>query len=209
MIDATLRRKLSGSFNWLAVKLDNGFITPTGITGVGLVLGIASAVSAWNRLWVPALLLWLTSRVLDALDGALARIKSSHNISYGPVGGFLDIVFDFIVYGSFVVGVGHGTRTSYLPFLLVLLTYYINGTSFLAFSSIAERERITIDDGRSLSFIFGLAETTETIVVHSLWCLFPSVAGNIAWVWAGFVGISACVRIIHSAKLLGRPQEGM
>jgi phosphatidylserine synthase len=202
VIDATLRRKLSGSFNWLALKLDNGVITPTGLTVVGLLLGMASAASAWNRLWVPALLLWLTSRVLDALDGALARIKISHNISYGSVGGYLDIVFDFIVYGSFVVGVGHGAGTSYLPFLLVLLAYYINGTSFLAFSSIAEREQITIDDGRSLSFVFGLAETTETVVVHSLWCLLPSVAGNIAWVWAFFVGVSAVARIIHSANLL-------
>jgi phosphatidylglycerophosphate synthase len=152
VIDATLRRKLSGSFNWLALKLDNGVITPTGLTVVGLLLGMASAASAWNRLWVPALLLWLTSRVLDALDGALARIKISHNISYGSVGGYLDIVFDFIVYGSFVVGVGHGAGTSYLPFLLVLLAYYINGTSFLAFSSIAEREQITIDDGRSRNY---------------------------------------------------------
>ena len=204
MIDAILRRKLSGSFNALAVKLDNDFITPTGITVFGLLLGIASALTAWNRLWVPALLLWLVSRILDALDGALARIKISRDISYGPVGGYLDIVFDFIVYGSFVVGVGHGARTSYLPFLLVLLAYYVNGTSFLAFSSIAEREQITIDDGRSLSFVFGLAETTETIVVHSLWCLFPMVAGNIAWVWAAFVGVSALARIIHSAKLLRR-----
>ena len=204
MIDAILRKKLSGSFNALAEQLDNDFITPTGITVVGLLLGVASAFSAWNRLWVLALLLWLVSRVLDALDGALARIKILRDISYGPVGGYLDIVFDFIVYGSFVVGVGHGARTSYLPFLLVLLAYYVNGTSFLAFSSIAERERITIDDGRSLSFVFGLAETTETIVVHSLWCLFPMVAGNIAWVWAGFVGVSAFARIIHSAKLLGR-----
>ena len=204
MIDSTLRTRLSGPFNALALKLDNNFITPTGITIVGLVLGFASALSAWNHLWVLALLLWLTSRVLDALDGSLARIKLSRNINYGPVGGYLDIVFDFIVYGSFVVGVGHGARTSYLPFLLVLLAYYINGTSFLAFSSIAEREQITIDDGRSLSFVFGLAETTETIEVHSLWCLFPMVAGNIAWVWAGFVGVSALVRIIHSSKLLGR-----
>ena len=184
------------------MKLDNGVITPTGVTVVGLLLGMASAASAWNRLWVPALLLWLTSRVLDALDGALARLKMSRNISYGPVGGYLDIVFDFIVYGSFVVGVGHGADTSYLPFLLVLLAYYVNGTSFLAFSSIAEREQITIDDGRSLSFVFGLAETTETIVVHSLWCLLPSVAGNIAWVWAAFVGVSAITRIINSAHLL-------
>jgi phosphatidylserine synthase len=204
MIDASLRRQLSGSVNWLAGKVDLDFITPTGITIVGFILGTTSALSAWNQYWYLALALWLISRILDALDGALARLRLSQGISYGPTGGYLDIVCDFIVYGTFVVGVAHGAHTSYLPFLLVLLAYYINGTSFLAFSSIAEREQTRIEDGRSLSFVFGLAETTETIFIHSLWCLVPRVAGNIAWGWAGFVGVSAMVRIIHSTRLLAK-----
>ena len=38
----------------------------------------------------------LVSRVVDGL--------------YGDVGGFLDMTVDFVVYGSFVVGVGLGTQ---------------------------------------------------------------------------------------------------
>jgi hypothetical protein len=64
--------------------------------------------------------------------------------------------------------------------LLVLLAYHLSGAAFLTFSSIAERSGRRLDDGRSLSFLGGLAEGTETVVVHALWLLFPDLAGPIA-----------------------------
>ncbi len=85
---------------------------------------------------------------------------------------------------------------AWLPFLLVLLACYVNGTAFLAFSSIAERTGRQRQDGRSLSFLGGLAEGTETIVVHSLWLVIPALAGVIATVWAAVVGVSAAQRIV-------------
>ena len=115
-------------------------------------------------------------------------------------GGFLDITADFAVYGATVVGVAIGATRQYgadwLPFLLVLLAYYINGTAFLAFSSIAERTGQQREDGRSLSFLGGLAEGTETIAVHSLWLIIPTHAGFIAIVWAVVVGVSATQRLV-------------
>ncbi|WP_219418705.1 hypothetical protein [Pseudonocardia nigra] len=77
---------------------------------------------------------------------------------------------------------GSGSGGQLWPFLLVLLAYYVNGAAFLAFSSIAERSERTrsadqgrisvrIDDGRSLSFLGGLTEGTETVLVHTLWLL--------------------------------------
>ncbi len=89
----------------------------------------------------------------------------------------------------------------------VLLAYYVNGSAFLAFSSIAERHQVTIDDGRSLSFIGGLAEGTETIAVHSLWCILPMFAGTIAWVWAGVVFLSAAYRVVAGYRRLRPPDD--
>ena len=121
-------------------------------------------------------------------------------------GGFLDISSDFVVYGATVVGVAVGATSgegaSWLPFLLVLLAYYLNGTAFLAFSSIAERADRRIEDGRSLSFLGGLAEGAETILVHSLWLLLPGSADLIAFVWAGVVGLSAAQRMVAGYRSL-------
>jgi len=84
----------------------------------------------------------------------------------------------------------------------VLLAYYVNGTAFLAFSSIAERTGRTIEDGRSLSFLGGLAEGAETIVVHSLWLLLPAIAWQIALVWAAVVALSSAHRIVAGYRAL-------
>ena len=125
-------------------------------------------------------------------------------------GGFLDITADFVVYGATVVGVAIGATSArqdpdWLPFLLVLLAYYVNGTAFLAFSSIAESSGHRIDDGRSFSFLGGLAEGTETIVVHSVWLIVPAYASGIAWVWAAVVAVSAGQRIVAGYGTLRRP----
>ncbi len=127
------------------------------------------------------------------------------------------------MYGATVVGVAIGATAGWdapwWPFLLVLLTYYVNGTVFLAFSSIAERSgrrlgdrrvrdkngrprRAVLDDGRSLSFLRTLAGGTETILVHSAWLILPFWAAPIAAGWAIVVAISAVQRIVIGYRLL-------
>ena len=212
MIDGQLREVLQRPLRWGAARVDVRGITPNGLTGLGLVVGLASAALAAFQLWWLALAAWLISRVLDGLDGALARRRQSKGDAEGSdqpaseLGGFLDIVADFTVYGATVfgvaIGVTNGFGASWWPFLLVLLSYYLNGAAFLAFSSIAERTGRQIDDGRSLSFLGRLAEGTETIVVHSLWLIFPTVASQTAVVWAAFVLISAAERVFRGTRLL-------
>ena len=206
MFDTAARRVLARPLDTAAAALTRvGWLTPDRVTILGLLLGLASAAMAAHRWWVGALTLWLLSRLADGLDGPLARRRTADHAQAhairdeGPppsqAGGFLDISADFVVYGTTVVGVAVGAGGSPWPFLAVLLAYYVNGSVFLAFSSVAERTGRTIEDGRSLSFLGGLAEGTETVVVHSLWCLFPGTAGAIATVWAVVVGISAAHRI--------------
>ena len=209
MLDATLRRRLDGPLDRAASLLDRPGVTPDRLTLLGLATGLASAATSAAQLWGWALGLWLVSRLLDGLDGPLARRRASvRGEDHGQAGGFLDITCDFLVYGATVVGVGlgvtRGEGASWLPFVAVLLAYYVNGTAFLAFSSIAERTGHRIDDGRSLSFLGGLAEGAETILVHALWLVLPAHAAGIAWVWATVVAISALHRMVAGYLILRR-----
>ncbi len=211
MFDALLRRRLDGPLAVAAGHLDRPGITPDRLTVAGLALGLVSAGLAAGQLWGWALAAWLLSRAMDGLDGPLARRRAGPDSQGSPAGGFLDITADFVVYGATVVGVAVGTvgasasRGDWLPFAAVLLAYYVNGTAFLAFSSIAERTGHRIDDGRSLSFLGGIAEGAETIAVHSLWLLLPAYASLIAAVWAAVVGVSALHRIVMGHRALRGP----
>lgn len=205
MFDARLRAALDGPLARTAAVLDRPVVTPDRITLLGLALGLGSAGAAATGWWTTAAVLWLASRLADGLDGPLARRRRARGEADAGAGGFLDITCDFTVYGATVVGVGLGSTdggAALWPFLLVLAAYYVNGTAFLAFSSIAERSGRTIDDGRSLSFLGGLAEGAETVAVHTLWLLLPDRAGEIAVVWAAVVAVSAAQRIVAGYRAL-------
>ena len=212
MLDRSLRSLLERPLNAGAAAIDRPGVTPDGLTVAGLVLGLASAATAALQWWGVALALWLLSRVADGLDGTLARRRRSRLSARGETsppshaGGFLDITADFVVYGATVVGVAFGASAQFdapwWPFLLVLFVYYVNGTAFLAFSSIAERTGRRLDDGRSLSFLGRIAEGTETIAVHALWLILPFWAWQIALVWSVFVAVSAVQRIVAGYRRL-------
>ncbi len=202
MLDTVARRILMRPLNRGAAVLDIGWITPNRLTAAGLVLGLGSAATAAAGWWACSAILWLASRLADGLDGPLARRRRAVGDGDAGAGGFFDITADFTVYGATVVGVALGSGGPLWPFLLVLFAYYVNGAAFLAFSSIAERTGRTIDDGRSLSFLGGLAEGTETIAVHTLWLLLPWYAPQIAVVWAAVVGVSAAYRIAAGYRAL-------
>lgn len=208
VLDTRLRPLLAGPLDTVTARIDRPWITPDRLTVAGLALGLGSAAAAALQWWAVAVVLWLVSRVLDGLDGTLARRRAASGGGGGGshAGGFLDIAADFVVYGATVVGVAIGAHAAFdapwWPFLLVLFAYYVNGTAFLAFSSIAERADRRIDDGRSLSFLGGLAEATETIAVHALWLVLPFWAPQIAVVWALIVAVSATQRIVVGYRAL-------
>lgn len=203
MLDAPLRRLLDAPLARAAAALDVRWLSPDRLTVTGLVLGLGSAVAAALAWWPASAVLWLASRAADGLDGPLARRRAAAaGRDPGGAGGFLDISADFTVYGATVVGVALGSGGPLWPFLLVLLAYYVNGAAFLAFSSIAERTGRRLDDGRSLSFLGGLAEGAETIVVHTLWLVLPWWAPRIAVVWAAVVGVSAAHRVVAGYRAL-------
>ena len=197
MLDRAVRRALAPTLDQVGRRLAGAGVSAAALTMAGLVLGLGAAVAVATARWGLGLGLWLASRVLDGLDGAVARVGIP-----SESGAFLDIVSDFTVYGAFVVGVAVAVPDARLACAVLLFTYYVNGASLLAYSSLAERRGMAGDDERSLRFLGGLTEGTETVVVHSLFCVFPAVAAPIAWTFAAAVGITAGWRAVFAARAL-------
>lgn len=157
-------------------------ITANALTFSGLALGLGGAVSiAFGQLAL-GLALILANRLLDGLDGAVARVR-------GPtqLGGYFDIVADFAFYVSIPLGFGILAAENTLPALVLVASFVLTGVSFLAFAVIAaERGESTERHGKkSFFYSTGLAEGTETIAVFIAMCLLPGWFAVIAYTYAG------------------------
>ena len=197
-----MRAVLTPPLEWIGERLAAAGVRPLALTGIGWLVGVGACAAVGARLWLLGLALWLANRLLDGLDGAVARV-------IGPTdrGGFLDVVADFSIYSGFLVGVAVAVPGARLACVVLLSAYYVSGTAFLALSSLLERRGAGTGDGRSLRFVGGLAEGTETIATYVLICLLPTHASMIAWVFAAAVAVTAAQRIEIGLRLLGEPQE--
>ena len=198
MFDAVIRPRVAPATDRLARLLAQRGVSANQVTAVAFGAGVGACIAVAVGAWPVALALWLASRVLDGLDGAVARLGSPTER-----GGFLDLVGDFAVYSGFVVAVAISVPEARLGCVVLLATYYLSGTAFLAFSSLAERRRLAVGDERSLRFVGGLAEGFETIVTYTAICLLPGRTTTIVWGFAMLVAITATQRIVAAVRLLG------
>ncbi len=119
----------------------------------------------------------------------------------GELGGLLDILADFAIYGGVLVAIGIALPETRVACLVVLLTYYLSGSLFLVFSSLATKRQLE-GDGRSLQFPTGIAEGTETIASYVAILVFPAAAEVLLWIWAVLVAITVLQRLVIISRLL-------
>ncbi|HLX48990.1 MAG TPA: CDP-alcohol phosphatidyltransferase family protein [Streptosporangiaceae bacterium] len=203
MLDARMRTLLRPVLDAAGRRIARAGIPPAALTATGWAAGAGACVATALRAWPAALGLWLANRLLDGLDGPVARAGRPSD-----AGGFADIVADFSVYAGIILGLAIAVPGARLACVALLCSYYVSGTAFLALSSLAERRRQQLGDDRSLRFVGGLAEGTETIVVYVLLLLLPSQAVIIVWVFTGAVTVTAVHRVVIGLRLLAQPTPG-
>ncbi|WP_455273051.1 CDP-alcohol phosphatidyltransferase family protein [Rhizobium herbae] len=194
MLDGHFRKRLDPWLDRAGRGLAARGIGANAVTITGFLLGLAAALAivldafAWGFILVGA------SRICDGLDGAVARATKKTDF-----GGFLDIVLDFAFYGlipfAFILADPYENG---LAGGLLLLSFYVNGASFLAFSVMAEKRGLSTDirGAKSMYFTTGLAEATETIAVFLAFCLFPYWFSEIAVCFALVCFYTALSRIV-------------
>jgi phosphatidylglycerophosphate synthase len=201
MLDSRLRTLTAPVLDAAGRRLARAGVPPAALTGAGWAAGAGACAATALRAWPVALGLWLANRLLDGLDGPTARAGGRSC----EVGGFLDIVADFSVYAGIILGLAIAVPGARLACVALLNAYYISGTAFLALSSLAERRRARLGDERSLRFVGGLAEGTETIAVYILLFLLPGQAVLIVWVFTAVVAVTAAQRVVTGVRLLREP----
>ena len=197
MLDTAVRRRITPLLDRAAAVASGRGLRAGAVTGIGLVVGIGACVAAALAVWPLALVLWLLNRTLDGLDGAIARRRGPTDL-----GGMLDFVADFVVYGGFVVGVAVAVPDARVACCALLAAYLLNNVALLSFASLIEKRALTLGDERSLRFTPALTEGTETILAYCAFCLVPSHADVVAWVFCAMVMVSVAQRIALARRIL-------
>ena len=199
MIDGKIRHLADPALIQIARQVCRLNISADAITVSGFAIGmLCIPLLAQEQYWL-ALLCLTVNRLLDGLDGPVARLTTTTD-----AGAFLDITLDFLFYSGFVFGVVLGSPDQAVFGALLIFSFVANGCASLAFSIFAERNGLSTDARGSKSFYYlgGLAEGFETIIAFTLICLLPHLFWLIAIVFSLMCWVSAVYRIFYSYLLL-------
>lgn len=192
MLDALMRPIIDTPLNRVGRRLAARGISANGVTAVGLIAGLCAAVAVAMNAYALAFGLVVANRLLDGLDGAVARASAPTD-----GGGYLDIVVDYVFYGSipFAFALADPPHNAVAAAGL-LAGFCLTGVSFLAFATIAAKRGLETDAQGRKSFFYstGLVEGTETILFFLLMILLPAWFPLLAWIFAALCVLTAAQR---------------
>lgn len=173
--------------------LDRCGITANQTTIFGFALGCVAFPALIFEQYTLALLLIIANRICDGLDGALARIQGITD-----AGGFLDISLDFLFYSLIPFGfVLANPEQNAVAGAFLIFSFIGTGSSFLAFAVMAGKRGIEnpVYQHKSLYYMSGLTEGTETIACFILFCLLPNHFALIAYLFGAACWFTTLTRI--------------
>lgn len=181
-------------------------VHPMVVTLAAFVVGLGAAVAAARGANGIGLALWLANRVLDGFDGTLARAQGTQS----DIGGYVDIVLDFVVYVAvpfgLVLGAAPAERaTLAIAALAMVASFYVNAASWMYLAAILERRGVGAAARGELTTITmprGLIGGTETIVFYILFLTFPRRLVPLFALMTALVLITVVQRVVWAVRRL-------
>jgi phosphatidylglycerophosphate synthase len=137
-------------------------MTPDAATGVSAALGVLAglAFGLGTVGWGIALL--ALSAALDALDGTLARECAAAS----ALGGVFDLCSDRVVESAVIIGIAWARPELYFPAFILVTSWYVNITVFLAVGAALERR-----GPKLIEYPPGILERTEALIFFAVLAL--------------------------------------
>ncbi len=202
MLDRHLRPLIDPPLDRLARALAPR-VGADAVTVGGFLLGCLAILAVMAGQFLLGLVLLLLNRAADGLDGAIARRNGVTDL-----GGYLDIVLDFIVYSGLVFAMAVADpAANALAAAFLIFSFMGTGASFLAFAVMAAKHRLASPEQgtKSLYYLGGLAEGTETILFLAAMLLWPAGFPALAWLFGAVCWLTTAGRILVAVRQLRRP----
>lgn len=121
-------------------KILSPYISPNQATIIGFLFGLLSCLFNYYSIEYLAFICFLLNRIIDCLDGIIARISNRQS----DFGGYLDIIVDFIIYALLPLTsvLSTPSNTSFILLAILLSSYYVNSASLFMLSAILEKRNL-------------------------------------------------------------------
>ncbi len=205
MIDRYALRLFKPATDAMAKRLYATGCNADQVTLTGFGLGLAAAALIAFGAPLIAIVPLLLSRVFDGLDGALARLCGTTDR-----GAFLDISLDFLFYAAIPLAFAIADAQANALAAAVLLAAFVGtGTSFLAYAIIAEKRGLksAAYPSKSIYYLGGLTEGTETVVCLVAMCWWPQHFALIAYVYAALCTVTSLMRLAAGWQTFGAAKD--
>ncbi|MFM2354385.1 MAG: hypothetical protein RLZZ528_121 [Pseudomonadota bacterium] len=192
MIDRFLLPLQARTLDPVAAMLARRGVRADQVTLAGLAVGFLCLPALAAGLFGLAAVLIIANRVLDGLDGALARRTRPTDR-----GAFADIAFDFAFYAIVPLGFALADPAgNALPAAVLIAAFVGTGSSFLAFAVIAARRGLTAADypAKGIYYLGGLTEGAETVALFLAFCLWPALFPALAYGFALLCAVTTVLR---------------
>lgn len=200
MLDAPVRRLIDLPLARAAAVLVRMGVSANGLTVTGFAAGLGAVAAIAASAYGVGLALIVVNRLFDGLDGAVARERGPTDL-----GAYLDIALDFMFYAAVPFGFAIADPSRALAAAFLILAFVGTGTTFLGYAVFAAKRGITTDlrGTKSLYYLGGLTEGTETFLVFILACLFPAWFSVLCYVFGVMCFVTVGTRIAAAVSHFG------
>lgn len=223
MFDITLRPLKDSLFDPVCKTIPKS-ITPLQITALAAVAGLISSIAAASKQPSYALSFWLLNRILDCLDGAVARQRGLAS----DLGGFLDLLSDFVYYSAIPICCAWGlesggagsteyVRRLWFSVALAELSFHINNFVLFFVGAVVEKRKAVAADAKesgkrvaedavreltSVSMRPALVEGAESGAIFTVMLAAPRWTESLCWVLIIGVVIGIVQRVLWVTRAL-------
>lgn len=204
MLDRMLRPVKESVVSPIASLLSR-HVHPNTITIGAFAFGVVAFICLLQHEMLLCATFWLLGRLLDGLDGAVARRSGKQS----DFGGYLDMLLDVIAYALIPLGMALAfpSPAVFTAVAVLLAAFYVNIASWLYLSALIEKRKGRDEYVATTSLFMpsGLIEGTETIVFYTLFIAFPGVFVVLAYTMAAMTTITVAQRLVWALRTLPVP----
>ncbi len=178
-------------------------VHPHAITLGSWLFGLLAAFAVSQGRFDLGFLGWTLNRILDGLDGAVARAGARQT----DIGGYLDIIADFTVYAAIPIGIAihFAAADLWVATSVMLAAFYVNSASWMYLAALLEKRSAGVaetDEETSITMPDALVGGTETLLLYSAVLAVPAFALHIFWLTTILTAISILQRVVWAVRFL-------